>query len=49
MLRPLTSIAASIGALFLLGGAAVAAPQPDTSPVRIWSVSKVEQGAGEGG
>ncbi len=43
----LTSIAASLGALFLLAGSAVPAPGPDTSPVRLWSVGKVEQGAGE--
>jgi uncharacterized delta-60 repeat protein len=43
---PLASLAAPLVALFLLVAPAVAAPGPDTSPVRLWSVSKVEQGAG---
>ncbi len=43
----LASIAAALGALLVLAGPAVPAPGPDTSPVRLWSVSKVEQGAGE--
>lgn len=43
----LTSIAVSLAALLLLAGPAVSAPGQDTSPVRLWSVSKVEQGAGE--
>ena len=43
----LASIAAALGALLLLAGPAVTAPGPNTSPVRLWSVSKVEQGAGE--
>ena len=44
---PLTSISAILGTLLLLAGSAAAAPGPDTSPVRLWSVSKVEQGGGE--
>ena len=42
---PLRSVAVSLGALLLL--AAPAAAAPDHDPVRLWSVSKVEQGAGE--
>ena len=47
MRMPLTSLAASLCALLLLAAPAAASPEPDTSPVRLWSVSKVEQGAGE--
>jgi uncharacterized delta-60 repeat protein len=39
------AVAASLGALLMLAAPAAAAPDP--SPVRLWSVSKVEQGAGE--
>jgi uncharacterized delta-60 repeat protein len=43
----LIPIAAALGSLLLLAGSSAAAPGPDTSPVRLWSVSKVLQGAGE--
>jgi uncharacterized delta-60 repeat protein len=43
----LIPIAAAVGSLLLLAGSSSAAPGPDTSPVRLWSVTKVVQGAGE--
>jgi uncharacterized delta-60 repeat protein len=44
---PLAAFAASFGALLLLAGSSGAAPGPDTSPVRLWTVSRIDQGGGE--
>jgi Calx-beta domain len=41
------TVLGALGALLLLVAPAAAAPAPDSSPLRIWSVSKVEQGAGK--
>src|SRR5690242_17738258 len=43
-MRPVASVIALLGTLLVLAAPAAAAPQGD--PVRLWSVSKVEQGAG---
>jgi hypothetical protein len=41
-----TALVSLVGLLLLVGRAA-AAPAPDSSPLRIWSVNKVEQGVGQ--